>query len=89
MDTEKKEALKKAMQEEHPVLLLTSTEAVGVFKRALEGIPESGRVLTIHPRCVQALKESGFSDVTLAGDTEPETLARALKKLAGDGNRVF
>ena len=95
MDTEKKEALKKAMQEEYPVLLLTSTEAVGVFKRALEGIPDafgwlqSGRVLTIHPRCVQALKESGFSDVILAGDTEPETLARALKKLAGDGNRVF
>lgn len=95
MDFEKKEALKQSMQTEYPVLLLTSTEAVGVFKQALEGIPDafmwlqSGGVLTVHPRCVQALEQSGFGDVTLASNSDPKTLARALKALAGDGNRVL
>ena len=93
---EKKDALLTAMEkEEVPIVFLTSTEAVEVFKRVLGDIPcafawfTSGVALTFHPRCDLALRQAGFQDVVLVHASDPKAISLTLKRLVCDRGRIL
>lgn len=91
----KKDALFRAMEDEVPIVFLTSTEAVGVFQRALGDVPgafdwfTSGAALTFHPRCDLALRQVGFRDVMLARASDSKAISLALKNLACNRDWIF
>ncbi len=90
LDEKKKLELIRAMQEETPVLLVTSTEAVGVLKRAFSSVSgafewlRSGSAVTIHPRCRQALLQEGFLHAELAEQSNAEAVAHCLSAALSD-----
>ena len=87
LDTHKKEVLLQALGEETPVTLITSTDAVAVFERALSSLAgavdwlKAGTALTIHPRIQEALRKAGFRDVRMSATSDPENLAKVLSEI--------
>ncbi len=88
LDAHKKEVLLQAIREETSLALITSTDAIGVFERALAPIEgaldwlKTGTVLTIHPRIEKALCNAGFTDVRMSAASDPVSLARSLSEIA-------
>ena len=88
LDAHKKEVLLQALKEETPVTLITSTDAVAVFERALSSLAgaidwlKDGTVLTIHPRIQETLRKAGFRDVRMSATSDPENLAKVLSEIS-------
>jgi len=84
LSSQERQVLEEALPGPSPLIYLTSTDAVGVFQRSLRSVSGAfewmarGVAFTIHPRCVEALKQVGFRDVRLI-DSSPEAVAEALR----------
>lgn len=63
--------LQHALEGPHPVVYITSTDAVDAFVHALHQVENAhqwalkGRAITIHPRVVGRLKQAGFRKITV------------------------
>ncbi len=77
-------ALEKAIKEETPVILITSTGAIDVIKKAVSVVPgayewlKSGFAITNHDRTFDRLIKEGFSQTTECYTTDALDLAASM-----------
>ena len=79
-DNQQRELWRAVAHAHPPLLYITSTDAVDAIVHALHTVPGAlewanrGRVVTLHPRVVNRLREAGFTDIVVTTTDVPTVL---------------